>query len=247
MRSGEYPRGSLRLSAEPGGRFYHRHVATDIGREYIVPIYSQADVARLIVAPRSTVHNWASGYQTTSGAFQPPVLSAVTTGRGATVPFLALAEAYVLNAFRRAGLPLQRIRPAVDALREHVGLEYALASERLATDGAEVLWESGDPGDKRLVVVRNGQAVFREVVKDYLRFITFGTGGLATRVQLPQFTDADVAVSPTINGGRPTIIQRGIAIDDVLDRVRAGEPPTDVAKDFGLALDDVLYLNRAAA
>jgi uncharacterized protein (DUF433 family) len=163
------------------------------------------------------------------------------------VSFLSLAEAYVLNAFRRAGLPLQRIRPAVDALREHVGIEYALASERLATDGAEVLLASGDPGDARLVVARNGQAVFREVVNDYLRFITFGAGGLATRVQLPQFTDADVAVSPKINGGRPTIIQRGIAIDDVLDRVRAGEPPTDVAKDFGLELGDVLYLNRAAA
>lgn len=222
-------------------------MSTDIQREYTVPIYSQSDVARIIVAPRSTVHNWASGYISTSGVFQPPVLTGVSGGRGETVSFLALAEAYVLNAFRRAGLPLQRIRPAVEALREHVGLEYALASKRLATDGAEVLLESTDPGDRRLVVVRNGQAMFREVVEDYLRFISFGEGGLAARLQLPQFTDTDVAVTPTINGGRPTIVQRGIAIDDVLGRVRAGEPLADVAGDFGLRLDDVLYLNRAAA
>lgn len=227
---------------------YHRTVGIDIEREYIVPIYSQADVARIIVAPRSTVHDWASGYVSSAGGgFQPPVLTSVRPGRGHTVSFLALAEAYVLNAFRRAGLPLQRIRPAVDKLREHVGLEYSLASRRLATDGAEVLLESGDPGDRRLVVVRNGQAVFREVVEDYLRFITFGEGGFASQLQLPQFTDADVVVRPTINGGRPTLIQRGIAVDDVLGRVRAGEPPREVAHDFGLKLADVLYLNRAAA
>lgn len=218
-----------------------------IEREFTTPIYSQADVARMIVAPRSTVHDWASGYVSTSGAFQPSVLTGVKPGRGNTVSFLALSEAYVLNAFRRAGLPLQRIRPAVDKLREHVGLEYALASKRLATDGAEVLLESADPGDRRLVVVRNGQAVFREVVEDYLRFITFGQNGLAARLQLPQFTDTDVSVTPTINGGRPTIVDRGIAIDDVLGRVRAGEPLNDVAHDFGLKLADVLYLNRAAA
>ena len=227
--------------------FYYRRMGIVIEREFTTAIYSQSDVARIIVAPRSTVHDWASGYVSASGAFQPSVLTGVTGGRGNTVSFLALSEAYVLNAFRRAGLPLQRIRPAVDKLREHVGLDYALASKRLATDGAEVLLESADPGDRRLVVVRNGQAVFREVVEDYLRFITFGENGLAARLQLPQFTDTDVTVAPMINGGRPTIVHRGIAIDDVLGRVRAGEPLNDVAHDFGLKLADVLYLNRAAA
>ncbi len=218
-----------------------------IAHEYTAPLYSQPDVARIIVAPRSTVHNWASGYVSASGAFQPPVLTGVSAGRGDTVSFLALAEAYVLNAFRRAGLPLQRIRPAVDALRERVGLEYALASERLATDGLEVLLESDDPSDRRLVVVRHGQAVFREVVEDSLRFITFGSNGLATRLQLPQFTQTEVTVTPTINGGRATIAERGVAVDDVLGRVRAGEPLKDVADDFGLGFEDVLYLNRVAA
>ncbi len=218
-----------------------------IQREYTVPLYSQTDVGRIIVAPSSTVHNWATGYTSADGVFHAPVLTGVGAGRGDTVSFLALAEAYVLNAFRRAGLPLQRIRPAVKALREHVGLEYALASRRLATDGANVLLASDDPGDQRLVVARNGQAVFREVVQDYLRFISFGQDGFATVLRLPQFTDTDVAVTPTINGGRPTIVSRGIAIDDVLGRVRAGEPLGEVAGDFGLRLDDVLYLNRAAA
>lgn len=226
---------------------YHGNVTTPIDREYTVPLYSQADVARIIVAPISTVNAWATGYTSGSGSPQPPLLTGVGSGRGNTVSFLALAEAYVINTFRRSGLPLQRIRPAVEALREGVGVEYALASELLATDGAEVLLKSDDPGDQRLVVLRNGQAVFREVVDDYLQFITFGDNGFATRLRLPQFTDADVTVTPTINGGRPTLTRRGIALVDVLGRVRAGEPLGDVADDYGLTQNEVLYLNRAAA
>ena len=38
-------------------------------------------------------------------------------GREATLPFIGFAEAYVLSAFRHAGVPMQRIRPAVDYLR----------------------------------------------------------------------------------------------------------------------------------
>lgn len=237
----------LRLPVTSGVAPYHGSVAESIEREYTVPLYTQADVARIIVAPTSTVSTWASGYVSGSGAPQPPLLTGVTSGRGRTVSFLALAEAYVINAFRRAGLPMQRIRPAVEALQREVGIEFALASRRLATDGANVLLASSDPGDRRLVRVRDGQAVFREVVEDYLRFITFGVNGLAQSLQLPQFTETEVTVTPTINGGRPTLAHRGIAVIDVLGRVRAGEPLIDVADDYGLSHDEVLYLNRAAA
>jgi hypothetical protein len=38
---------------------------------------------------------------------------------------------------------MRRIRPAVLWLQEHIGLAQALASQRLQTDGAEVLWDFG--------------------------------------------------------------------------------------------------------
>ena len=68
----------------------------------------------------------------------------------------------MLSAFRRAGVPLQRIRPAVDVLSREIGLEHALASEHLYTDGAEVLFdfatERSDENLLELVVVRTGQS-----------------------------------------------------------------------------------------
>ncbi len=57
------------------------------------------------------------------------------------MPFIGFAEAYVLSVFRRAGVPMQRIRPAVEVLSSGIGVDHALASRRLYTDGAEVLYD----------------------------------------------------------------------------------------------------------
>ena len=50
---------------------------------------------------------------------------------------------------------MRRIRPAVLWLQEYIGLPQALASQRLQTDGAEVLWDfgrrSGDLADQDMV------------------------------------------------------------------------------------------------
>ena len=42
---------------------------------------------------------------------------------------------------RRSGVPLQRDRPALEQLDAQFGLAHALASRRLYTDGAEVLFD----------------------------------------------------------------------------------------------------------
>lgn len=221
-------------------------VSEQIGREYLTPVYSQSEVAQIIRATPSTVQRWTTGYVDASGR-KEPLVSGVQRGRGYTVPFIGLAEAFVLNAFRKAGLPMQRIRPAVEVIKSEMGLEFALANDLLVTDGAEILYRSDDEFDRRLVVLRNGQAVFNEVVEDYLRNIDFGDRGYATALRLPQYPGLDVIVRPTINGGQPTLARRGVAVSDVLGRIRAGEAPSDVADDYGITHDDVMYLNRLAA
>lgn len=55
------------------------------------------------------------------------------------IPFVGLAESLVLAAIRRSGVPMQRVRPALEALSEGLGLDHALASKKLYSDGAELL------------------------------------------------------------------------------------------------------------
>jgi hypothetical protein len=85
---------------------------------------------------------------------------------------IGVTEALVLTAFRQTGVPLQRIRPALERLREDTGLDHALASSRLFSDGAEVLYNYAEqhPGNEalaNLTVVFSGQRVLAGVVRDY--------------------------------------------------------------------------------
>ncbi len=145
-----------------------------------MPLYSISDAARHIDVSRSTFDAWARGYSrraTDRAVVKGAPVITVFPGedRGPTVPFIGLARGFVLAAFRQAGVPLQRIRLAIARLQEHLGIEHVLASKSLYTDGAEVLYDyaesTGDTPEgksaRQLVVARNDQLVFREVVDSY--------------------------------------------------------------------------------
>jgi uncharacterized protein (DUF433 family) len=221
-----------------------RSVASLLGsRAGLRDDHLRALLARISVSVPSTVD------------VRPPLITTAEppTPRGPTIPFVGLTEAYVLAAFRSAGVPMQRIRPAVRRLEEQMGLRQALASERLKTDGAEVLWDYGQHADDQaerdavgdLVVIRNGQRVFKAIVADSLRRVTYKDGW--ARVINVGAGKVDVTVDPWINGGRPTIASRGVAADDVLSRIRAGESSKAVAADYGLRVSEVRALLKLAA
>lgn len=113
-----------------------------------------------------------------------------TGGRTATVPFVGFAEAFVLSALRRAGVPMQRIRPAVAKLNIDIGLDHALASKRVYTDGAELIFDYAKTSDDRalLTVVRTGQQHLEDVIRSYLKRITYGEDGWAEQLRLPGYS-----------------------------------------------------------
>ncbi len=150
-----------------------------------------------------------------------------------------------LAALRKAGVPLQQIRPALELVRGKLGVSYALASQRLYVVGAQLLWEVSaegelDPDARRaLIVLRDGQYVFREVIENYLRRIEYAQDGYADRVELPGYEVARIIADPEVNFGLPFFLQTGTPVSAVLSRLRAGELLPDVADDFDLQVDEV--------
>lgn len=218
-----------------------------------VPLYTLTDAAKHLVVPRSTLETWAHGYERRPAGKAvvkaEPIITAVAQHhRGAaTLPFVGAAEAYVLNAFRRAGVPMQRIRPSIDWLVQNVGA-HALASRDLYTDGAEVLWDfaqkagRGSPDDqvvKRLIVPRSGQYVFKDIVQHYLQQISFADDKFARMIRLPQFGDANVVLDPYRGYGQPVFDGSGVRVADALGPLRAGERFETVAADYGISVDDL--------
>lgn len=216
----------------------------------LIPLYSQGEASRLLGLPQSTFNTWASGYTTTSGNRKPAFITVDRPGRGYTVPFIGLAEAWIVRAFTKAGVRVGRIRPALEQLRTQIGLEHALASDRLKTDGAEILWDlrktEGGPDDDRLVVVRNGQAVFGEIVREHLKHVDYRDGFIG-QLRIPRASGAEYTIDPAINFGQATLTGYGVRIDDLLDRVAAGEEIHQVAADFDIPAATLHNLVLAAA
>jgi uncharacterized protein (DUF433 family) len=209
-------------------------------------IFTLREAAGYLDVPKSTIHAWAR----VSGPNGPLITTFPRRRAEATVPFIGFAEAYVLSAFRRAGVPLQRIRPAVEVLSSTIGIEHALASERLYTDGAEVLYDyvadRDEEGLLELVVVRTGQHQFSEIVRDYLKRITYGADGWAARVRLPAYEHAEVVVDPHVAFGLPLVVHGGARVEDLVDRFVAGDSVADIADDFGVPADEVEDVIRVA-
>ena len=99
------------------------------------PLFTVTEATRYLDVPASTVASFAKGYRP-AGKGRPevtgsPVLATVRSPRrGPVIPFVGLAEGLVLTAMRCAGVPLQRIRPALARLDEELGLQHALAAHR---------------------------------------------------------------------------------------------------------------------
>jgi uncharacterized protein (DUF433 family) len=214
-------------------------------------IFTLRETAAYLDVPKSTIHWWARPPQR-----KPPLITCFPArGRQATVPFIGFAEAFVLSSFRKAGVPLQRIRPAVAVLTKEIGIEHALASKRLYTDGAEVLFDyaerHGQPEVRDLVVVRTQQRQFTSVVRDYLKRIHYAGDGWADHVQLPTYETAEVTVDPRVAFGLPLVVHGGARVEDLVDRFQAGDSVAAIAADFGVPaeqVEDVIRLaTRAAA
>lgn len=211
------------------------------------PLYSQSEVARILRAPQSTVARWMHGYTTTSGTEMPPLIDGVQSGRGYHVPFLSLAEAYVVGFLKDQGLRTRTIRDSVEAVRKRYGMEYALASQRLKTDGADIMWEEIEGDDSAdLSEVVHGQGVFRAALGDRLRTITYGPA-YAHRLAIPVADDVLMTIDPNQSFGQPILAGTGVRVSDVLGRLRAGEPPASIAYDYDLPEHSVQVLQPLAA
>lgn len=219
------------------------------------PLYTVAEAARFLGVPTSTLATWAKGYvrrppgrAEVSGA---PIVTSVEAPRNfPVIPFVGLAEGMVLAAFRRAGVSLQHIREGVAILEKEIGVEHALASRRLFSDGAVILFDYADVEDEGelagLTEVVRRQRVFAPVVREYLKRIAYAPDGWATRLTSPATERPIVIADPARAFGQPIFIHGASRVEDVLDRWKAGDPLAEVAEDFGVPFEDVEDVLRVA-
>ena len=207
-----------------------------------VPIYTLSEAAGYLRLNVSTLRYW-----THPPKGEPLVTTLPASGHQPSLPFIGFAEAFVITAAKDAGVPDHRIRPGVEGIRRRAGgLEHALASKLVCTDGAEIFLDVLD--DEDLDVARTDQRAFRKAVESRLKLIEYDPADdYARRLRLPEYKKAEVTIDPRVAGGRP-LLRRGVGVrvKDLRDRVAAGESERSVARDFGVPLGEVKEIVRSS-
>ena len=220
---------------------------TDKDTRFSVPLYTVAEAAQFLGVPSSTLSTWSRGYiRRPPGRTEvrgEPIVTSIDAPRSfPAIPFIGLAEGMVLAAFRRAGVSLQHIRKAVAVLDREIGIEHALASRKLYTDGAVILYDYAERKDQELAElteVVSQQRVFSPVIAEYLKRVRYDAGGWAVTLVSPATARPVVEIDPTRGFGQPIFIHGASRVEDVIDRWQAGDPLAEVAEDFGVPLEDV--------
>lgn len=202
-------------------------------------IYSYADVDRLVGVRAGTARRWLEGY-TRAGRFYEPVLRPEPTGSDA-VTWGEMVEARLLADFRRRDVPVQRMRPAIVALRDEFG-RYPLAVARpfLDVDGRELVRRVQDhvglDRELCLVVVRNGQLVLTPVAESFQSNVEHDASGSAVRVR-PDKRTPNVVMDPARAFGQPAI--RNVRTEALAEDYRAGTRPAELAELYDLSIDQI--------
>ena len=240
------------VDTEEPGHSRRRNVIEDY--RFTRRLYTVSAAARLVGMSPSTLRTWSHGYKRTfkdrPPVTQGPVITSLNgvSSDSRSIPFVGLVEATVVQAFRNTGLPMQRIRKALEVLASQGELQHALASRQLYSDGANLLYDYAQKHHDRqlrlLTVVQTGQRVFHEVIVEYLTRITFGDEW-ATELILPVTERRLLRVVPGVAGGDALFMDGGAPLSAVQSREAAGESIESIAADYETPAEDIREALRA--
>lgn len=210
-------------------------------------VYSFSQIDRVLDLAAGTAARWIDGY-TRAGRFYEPVVRPEHTG-DEVATWGELVECRLLAEYRGAGVSIQRMRPAVERLRNLTDSRYPLASARLwlGTDGRELVAQVQDAVNLdralSLVVVRSGQAMidWTPRASNFAASVTWSTGAIdAEPVSLaPDRNNLGVEIDPRRGYGDPVIRGRSVPTSVIRELVRAGEPIESIAESYSLTTEQI--------
>ena len=153
-----------------------------------------------------------------------------------------LVEVHVLNAIRREHhISLDKVRTAVQYMRQQFGSEHPLAEYRFETNGIDLFVQRYG---ELINTTRAGQMAMRELLAMSLRRIEWDETGLAarlfpfTRKPVPD-APKSVVIDPEMSFGRPVLYGTGIPTAVIAERYKAGDSIEHLAADYSRQPDEI--------
>lgn len=202
-------------------------------RRLYLPSYQVQEAARYAKIAPQTVVQWQKG---AAG----PTLTARETRE--SLSYMQLIEVAVVAALRREGVPLRRIRDTRGYISKTLQAEYPFAEYRFKTDGRRLFMDHAQivgAARGRGTLLRpdqQGQLAWAAVI-GRLKEFDYEHRGIVIRWHVAG-TDSAVMIDPRVSFGSPMV--NGVPTWAIKGRWTAGEPPDEIADDFGLRKTEVV-------
>lgn len=201
------------------------------------PVYGVVEAAGYLGLRSDRVRAWLDGYDR-AGTTYPPVVRETHTGLE-IVTWGEFVELGYLREYRRKGVPLQKLRPVIAALRHEFETPYPLAIAKPFVMGKELvldLQEKNGLPSAIAIVVRSGQTVaLTPEARRFYQKVEFDapSSGEAARRLRPAGPASPVVIDPLVRFGRPNV--NGVATERLWEFHDAGETIDQIAAGYDLA------------
>lgn len=143
-----------------------------------------------------------------------------------------------LREYRRKGVPLQRLRPVIDALRDEFDTPYPLATAHPFVYGKELDLEiqerTGLPRSIAIVVPTGQTIGLMDEAKRFFTKVEFDPHGQEAAQRLrPAGSASPVTIDPLVRFGRPSV--EGVATERLWELHDAGEAPEEIASSYEIS------------
>jgi uncharacterized protein (DUF433 family) len=201
------------------------------------PLYSFAEADRLAGVTSGTTRRWIKGYHYSRGGKRselPPVTPRDEKIQAAS--FLDLLEVVAIGRFKEIGIPLPAVRRIVLECKELLDLPRPLVQLQFKSDGREVFIDRG--ATLLGLGKRKRHLAWNDVLKPFLNNLDYADGW--AEKWWPLGHEKPILVDPDYGFGQPVIAGSGVRTEIILERVRAGDLPQEIAYDFNIEELDVL-------
>jgi uncharacterized protein (DUF433 family)/DNA-binding transcriptional MerR regulator len=199
----------------------------ELYKTLITPTYTIAEASQLVRVSRWRISRWMRGYEYTyfvgkekRDGKQESVIRQSDTPY---VSFLDLIDLFFVKRFLDQGFTLQILRKALDEARKLLGTPH-FARSKFFTSGNQIILEleskdNSNEGKCLIALMKSGQTVLPQVVEQLYDKVEFEdvTGYQFVNKWYPSGKQGLIVIDPQIAFGRPTLIGRGVAIENIYD------------------------------
>jgi uncharacterized protein (DUF433 family) len=206
-------------------------------------MYSEAEAARLLRLPQSTLHYWLEGGER-RGKVYMPVIRVEPRGERAPVTWAEFIEAGLLRQYRRQHkVPMAELRDFIDGMRARSGSPYPLAHHQpFIAEGrqlvSEIQEEADLPAEFSLVATVRGQFILTPAAEMFVERVTWSED-VATGWRPHDDPRSPVRMDPEFRFGKPAV--KGVSTEIIWEQDQDGADVEETAEAFSLEVSDVRW------